>query len=218
MILDPSKLERQVLNGLMNGLVYPRPIAWVATLGPGGVPNLAPFSFFNAFSFHPYPTVGVGPGARSGIDKDSLANVRASGELTISTVSVELALRANACSAEFGPDVDEWQVAGVTPATSEIVAPPFVAESPAAFECAVHEIVDLGSDELPSNALVIARVVRIHVRDDGLDEELRPVADELRLVGRGGRDDWIRTTDSFSLSRPSSVDPDEVSLTLGDTG
>jgi flavin reductase (DIM6/NTAB) family NADH-FMN oxidoreductase RutF len=218
MILDPSKLDRKVLNGLMNGLVYPRPIAWVATIGPDGVSNLAPFSFFNAFSFHPYPTVGVGPGARSGVDKDSLANVRASGELTISTVNEDLALRANACSAEFGPGVDEWQVAGVTPAPSEVVAPPFVAESPAAFECVVHEIVDLGSDDVPSNGLVIARVVRIHVRDDGLDEELRPVADVLRLVARGGRDDWIRTTDRFSLPRPSSVDPDEVSLTLGDAG
>jgi flavin reductase (DIM6/NTAB) family NADH-FMN oxidoreductase RutF len=215
MILDPATLDRKVLNGLMNGLVYPRPIAWVASIGPDGVPNLAPFSFFNAFSFHPYPTVGVGPGARSGVDKDSLANVRASRELTISTVTEELASRANACSAEFGPGVDEWQVAGASPAPSEVVTPPFVAESPAAFECVVHEIVDLGSEELPSNALVIARVVRIHVRDDGLDEELRPVADVLRLVGRGGRDDWIRTTDSFSLRRPSSVDPDEVAQGLG---
>jgi flavin reductase (DIM6/NTAB) family NADH-FMN oxidoreductase RutF len=218
LILDPSKLERQVLNGLMNGLVYPRPIAWVATIGPDGVPNLAPFSFFNAFSFHPYPTVGVGPGARSGVDKDSLANVRAAGELTISTVSEELALHANACSAEFGPNVDEWQVAGVTPAASEVVTPPFVQEAPAAFECVVHKIVDLGSDELPSNALVIARVVRIHVRDDGLDDDLQPVADVLNLVGRGGRDDWIRTTERFSLRRPSSVDPDEVSLFLGKAG
>ncbi len=218
MILDPSTLDRTVLNGLMNGLVYPRPIAWVSTIGPDGVANLAPFSFFNAFSFHPYPTVGIGPGARSGVDKDSLANVRASGELTISTVSEELALRANACSAEFRPDVDEWQVAGVTPAPSEVVAPPYVAESPATFECVVHEIVDLGSEELPSNALVIARVVRIHVRDDGLDDELRPIADVLRLVGRGGRNDWIRTDDRFELRRPSSTDPDEVSLTLGDEG
>jgi flavin reductase (DIM6/NTAB) family NADH-FMN oxidoreductase RutF len=213
-ILDPATLERAVLNRLMNGLVAPRPIAWVSTIGAGGMPNLAPFSFFNAFSFHPYPTLGVGPGARAGVDKDSLANIRETRELAISVVSEELAVRANASSAEFGPEVDEWQVAGVTPAASELVAPPRVAESPAAFECRVQAIVDLGSRELSSNALVVARVVRMYVRDDALDADLRPLPDVLRLVGRGGGDDWVRTTDRFELQRPSSVDPGEVGLTL----
>jgi flavin reductase (DIM6/NTAB) family NADH-FMN oxidoreductase RutF len=214
-ILDPATLERPVLNGLLNGLVAPRPIAWVSTLGAGGVPNLAPFSFFNAFSFHPHPTVGIGPGARAGIDKDTLANVRASGELAISVVSEELALRANASSAEFGPEVDEWAVAGVTPARCEAIAAPRVAESPAAFECRVHQIVDLGSEEVRSNALVIARVVRIHVRDDAVDESLRPRSDVLRLVGRMGGDDWVRTRDRFELRRPASTDPAEVSAGAG---
>ncbi len=218
MILDPPTIDRRVLNGLMNGLVAPRPIAWVSTIGPDGTPNLAPFSFFNAFSFHPYPTVGIGPGARAGIDKDSLANCRATPELTISMVSEELALNANATSAEFGPEVDEWTVAGVTRAPSRLVAPPRVAEAPAAFECRVLEIVDLGSDELPSNALVIARVVSIYVRDDAIDDDLRPLADVLRLVGRGGGNDWIRTTDRFELLRPSSVDPDEVALAARGSG
>jgi flavin reductase (DIM6/NTAB) family NADH-FMN oxidoreductase RutF len=213
-ILDPTTLERSVLNGLMNGLVAPRPIAWVSTIGPGGVANLAPFSFFNCFSFHPHPTVGVGPGARSGNDKDSLANARATGELTISMVNEELALRANASSGEFVPDVDEWGVAGVTPAPSRVVAPPRVAESPAALECRVHSIVDLGSDEIPSNGLVIARVVSMYVRDDAVDEHLQPLADVLDLVGRMGRDDWVRTHDRFELRRPSSADPGEVTAAL----
>src|SRR6185437_13840209 len=161
-ILDPANVDRAALSGLMNGLVAPRPIAWVSTVSAAGVANLAPFSYFNAFSVHPYPTVGIGPGARSGIDKDTLANARATGELTISVVTEELAERANACSAELGPEVDEWEVAGLTPAPSQLVAPPRVAESPAALECRVHRIVDLGSDEVPSNGLVIARVVLFH--------------------------------------------------------
>lgn len=214
MFLDPEQLERHVLNGLMNGLVAPRPIAWVSTVGPEGGANLAPFSFFNAFSFHPFPTVGIGPGARAGIDKDTLRNVRESGELTISTVDESLAERANATSAEFGPEVDEWQVAGVTRAASALVAPPRVAESPAAFECRVHQIVDLGSDEVPSNALVVARVVRIYVRDDCVDAELRPLSGALALVGRMAGNDWVRTRDRFELRRPSSVDPDEVAQSV----
>jgi len=202
-ILDPSELDRSTLSGLINGLVAPRPIAWVSTISASGVPNLAPFSFFNVFSYHPYPTVGVSPGARSGVDKDTLANARATGELTISVVTEELATRANACSAEVGPEIDEWRVEGLTQAPSQRVAPPRVAESPAAFECRVHQIVDLGSDEVPSNGLIVARIVLFHVRDDVLDADLRPLADVLRLVGRMGRDDWVRTRDYFELLRPS---------------
>ena len=218
MILDPADLDRQVLNGLMNGLVAPRPIAWVSTIGTDGRHNLAPFSFFNAFSFFPLPTVGVGPGTRQGVNKDSLRNIKETGELTISVVTEELAERANATSGEFGPEVDEWTVAGVTPAPCEVVAPPRVAESPVAFECRVHEIVELGESESRSNALVIARVVRFHVADGALDADLRPLPHELRLVGRMGGNYWVRTRELFELRRPTSVDPAEVRSALDGAG
>ena len=218
MILDPAELDRQVLNGLMNGLVAPRPIAWVSTIGADGGRNLAPFSFFNAFSFSPLPTVGVGPGSRSGVNKDSLRNIKDTGELTICAVTEELAERANATSGEFGPDVDEWAVAGVTPAPCTVVAPPRVAESPIALECRVHEIVELGAADARSNALVIARVVRFHIADEALDAELRPLPDVLRLVGRMGGNYWVRTRDLFELRRPTSVDPDEVRGALDGAG
>lgn len=214
MILDPQTLDRGTLNRLMNGLVAPRPIAWVSTIAADGTPNLAPFSFFNAFCFAPEPTVGIGPGSRAGVNKDSLRNVKETGELTICAVTEELAERANATSAEFGPEIDEWAVAGVTPAASTLVAPPRVAESPVAFECRVHGIVELGTPDLPSNALVVARVVRMVVADEALDPDLRPLPDVLRLVGRMGGDEWVRTRDRFELRRPSSADPDEVRSTV----
>ena len=87
-----------------------------------------------------------------------------------------------------------------------------------AFECRVHEIVELGESETRSNALVIARVVRFHIADEALDPELRPLPDVLRLVGRMGRDYWVRTRDLFELRRPSSVDPLEVRSTLDGAG
>ena len=214
MILDPADLSRPVLNGLMNGLVAPRPIAWVSTIGKDGGHNLAPFSFFNAFSFFPFPTVGVGPGSREGVNKDSLRNIKETGELTISVVTEDLAEQANATGGEFGPEVDEWTVAGVTPAPCEIVAPPRVEESPVAFECQVLEIVELGAADARSNALVIARVVRFHVADEALDADLRPLPGELRLVGRMGGNYWARTNDLFELRRPTSVDPEEVRSAL----
>ncbi len=203
MLIDPGTLSRQELNRLVNGLVAPRPIAWVSTIGSDGSSNLAPFSFFNAFSFDP-PVVAVGPGVRQGVPKNSLRNICETGELTISVVTEELAERANLSSAELEYGEDEWELAGVTAAASIDVRPPRVAESPAAFECRVRQIVDLGTDEAPANGLVIASVTRIHVLDDALDG-LVPRPEALRLVGRLGGDLWCTTRDVFALERPAGT-------------
>jgi flavin reductase (DIM6/NTAB) family NADH-FMN oxidoreductase RutF len=212
MIIDPSEIGRRERNGLMNGLVAPRPIAWVSSLSPDGVPNLAPFSFFGAFSFDP-PTIGIGPGSRDGNNKDSLRNVKASGEFVINLVNRDLAEAANACSAEFGPDIDEWKVCGLTSAASEMVAPRRVAESPAALECRVMQILELGTQERASNNLVVAWVVCIHVDDNAIDNYV-PLADRLDLVGRMGGDDWCTTRDRFQLPRPDSRDPMQIGAAL----
>jgi flavin reductase (DIM6/NTAB) family NADH-FMN oxidoreductase RutF len=202
---DPRVLSRRQRNNAINGLIFPRPIAWVSTIASDGTRNLAPFSFFNAFSFNP-PTVGVSPGSRKGIAKDTLANVRATGEFVINLVSASLAEAANATSAEVAPGVDEWELAGVTPTASETVAPARVEQAPAALECVVHQIVELGADEL-SNSLVIGRVLRVHVLDDALDEQYLPRPEVLDLVGRMGSDLWARTREQFILPRPSDEQP-----------
>jgi flavin reductase (DIM6/NTAB) family NADH-FMN oxidoreductase RutF len=202
---DPRVLGRRERNNLINGLIYPRPIAWVSTISADGTRNLAPFSFFNAFSFNP-PTIGVSPGSRQGIPKDTLANIRATGEFVINLVSVLLADTANATSAELAPDIDEWELAGVTPVASEMVAPARVEQAPAALECRVHQIVELGADG-PSNSLVIGRVLRVHVLEDALDEQYLPRPEALDLVGRMGGEVWTRTREQFILPRPSDEQP-----------
>lgn len=212
MILDPRELDRFARNGLINGLVAPRPIAWVSTLAADGSRNLAPFSFFGAFSFDP-PTIGLGPGSRQGINKDSLRNIKATGEFVVNLVNRGLAERANACSGEFGPETDEWDVSGVTPAPSEVVAPARVAESPASLECRVRQIVELGEPDRASNNLVVAWVVRIHVADEAMDG-LAPRPDVLDLVGRLGGDEWCTTRDRFTLPRPASRVPAEVTAEM----
>src|SRR5690606_8959513 len=153
MIFDPATLDRRVLNGLMNGLVAPRPIAWVSTISQDGRPNLAPFSFFNAFSFAP-PTIGVGPGSRQGVNKDTLRNIRETGEFAVSVVTEDLARLANATSAEFAPDVNEWETLGIEAADCEVITPKRVKASPASFECRVLQVVELGEGGVQSNGLV----------------------------------------------------------------
>src|SRR3954463_9671036 len=105
MIIDPNTVDRRQRNALINGLVAPRPIAWVSSVASDGTRNLAPFSFFGAFSFDP-PTIGLGPGSRGGVNKDSLHNIKASGEFVVNLVNRQLAETANACSGEWGPEVD----------------------------------------------------------------------------------------------------------------
>ena len=208
LLIDPTTLERRDITDLVNGLVAPRPIAWVSSEDRSGVRNLAPFSFFNAFSTQP-PTVAIGPGSRQGVNKDSLRNIRETGEFVVNIVSYELAVRANQTSAEFSPDINEWEVAGVTPAPSDDVAPARVAEAPASLECRVHSIVDLGTDDTPTNSIIIATVTRFHVRDDILDGyRIRP--EMLDAVARMGRNLWCTTRDRFDLARPGSAEPLEV--------
>lgn len=211
MIIDPTELDRRARNHLINGLVAPRPIAWVSSLAPGGSRNLAPFSFFGAFSFDP-PTIGLGPGSRAGVNKDSLRNIKATGEFVVNLVNRELAETANACSGEWGPEVDEWDVAGVTPVPSEVVAPPRVAEAPAALECRARQVLELGDHDRASNNLIVGWIVRVHVIDEAMDGSL-PRADVLDLVGRLGGDLWCTTRDQFTLRRPGA-DPDEVAAEL----
>lgn len=212
MIADISAMDRRARNALMNGIVAPRPIAWVSSLAPDGTPNLAPFSFFNAFSFDP-PTIAIGPGSRAGVNKDTVRNLKASGELVVNLVSRDLAERANATSGEFDSEVDEWDVAGVRSAPSDLVAPPRVLEAPAALECRVRQIVELGDSQRASNSLIVAWVLRVHI-DEGayVDGRVRPEA--LDLVGRMGDDEWCTTRDRFTLPRPSGAHPDEVRAEL----
>jgi flavin reductase (DIM6/NTAB) family NADH-FMN oxidoreductase RutF len=200
-IVDPGELTRAEATALVNGLVAPRPIAWVSTVALDGRRNLAPFSYFNAFSTSP-PTVAIGPGSRSGVYKDSLRNVKDTGELTISVVTEELAATANLTSAELRRDVDEWELAGLEPAPSEDVGPPRVAVSPAALECRVVQVVDLGSPDEPTNSVVVARVTRIHV-DEAVLAGFVPDPELMQLVGRMGGSLWCTTRDRFTLVRPT---------------
>ncbi len=213
MRIDPGDLTRIELNALVNGLVAPRPIAWVSTISASGTPNLAPFSFFNAFSFAP-PMLAIGPGSRDGVEKDTLQNINESGEFVVSVVTEGLAQAANRSSADFDPEIDEWRVANVSPAPSTVVAPARVAESPAAFECRVAQVIPLSTPAAPSNSLVLGRVVMIHVAAEVVDG-LSPLPEALQLVGRMGGSVWVTTRDRFSLERPASTDPSAVAADHG---
>ncbi|MBI2876540.1 MAG: flavin reductase family protein, partial [Candidatus Tectomicrobia bacterium] len=168
MEFDPSALPWQSIYKILIGSIVPRPIGWISTVSPAGQPNLAPFSFFNGVCANP-PHVLFCPMIRGsdGQTKDTLRNVRQTGEFVVNIVSEPLAQAMNLSSTEFPPEVNEFEVAGLAVAPSIKVRPPRVAASLVQFECRLAQIIDLGSGP-GSGSVVIGEVVYVHVRDEML--------------------------------------------------
>ena len=198
MDLEGQDAERAYL--ILATLVTPRPIALVTSLGPDGVVNAAPFSFFNVLGAEP-PIVGFAPGDRDdGTPKDTARNVRLTHEFVVNLVEEPMAEAMNRCAASLPYGVSELKEAGLTTAPSSSVKPPRIAEAPASLECA-----EWGTLQIGANRLVIGVVKRVHLRDELFDVERRRVhADKLHLIGRMASPHWYcRTRDRFELIRPA---------------
>jgi flavin reductase (DIM6/NTAB) family NADH-FMN oxidoreductase RutF len=183
------------------GIVTPRPIAWVTTLSPTGVVNLAPFSFFNAFGANP-PVVVFSPTLRrDGSKKDTLLNLEKLGEFVVHAAVAPLADTVNLTSKEIPGDESEVQLAGLTPVPSVKVKPPRVKEAPVAMECVVKQIIPCGNGPISAN-LVLGEVVMIHIADEMLDGKGGVDPRKLKTVARLGGAFWCHTSDLFELKRP----------------
>ncbi|MGA8513372.1 MAG: flavin reductase family protein [Burkholderiaceae bacterium] len=184
-----------------NAIVGPRPIGWISTRSVAGVNNLAPYSFFNAFNYTP-PIVGfcsIG-------HKDSVRNVQASGEFAWNLVTRPLAEAMNQSCAAVPPDVSEFDLTGLTPVASRLIAAPRVQESPVSFECRVTQIVQLqGADgvQVPS-WLVLGEVVAVHIAQQLLVEGIYDTAAAQPVLRGGGPADYfsIGPEQLFRMHRP----------------
>jgi flavin reductase (DIM6/NTAB) family NADH-FMN oxidoreductase RutF len=202
---DPAAHRVIDIYKMMAGLVVPRPVALVSTVDKDGIANLAPFSFFNAVGSNP-PTLMFCPvlrGPRAGLPddrKDTLRNIEQTGEFVVNVVSCAIAEAANHAAAEVGPEVDEFVLAGLTPAPSDVVRAPRVAESPASFECRLMQIVFTGQSE-GAGVIVLGQIVRLHVAAE-IEDNFRIDADKLDAVGRMAGNTWSTTRDRFEIVRP----------------
>lgn len=203
--IDPADHPSPEIYKLMVGAIVPRPIAFVSTVDATGVRNLAPFSFFTACSSNPpvvcfCPIVRTGPRAPLLPLKDTLRNVRETGEFVINIVSEEFAEKMNRTSAEVPPEVDEFEISGLTPLASDLVRPARVAESHVQMECRLLQVVSV-SEEPGGGHLVLGEVLRFHIDEAILDgDKIDP--ERLRAIGRMGGPTYIRTSDRFDLIRP----------------
>jgi flavin reductase (DIM6/NTAB) family NADH-FMN oxidoreductase RutF len=200
-LIHPKELSARQRYRLMISLVVPRPIGWISTRSMDGLRNLAPFSFFNAFSATPM-LVGASIGRRGDTTKDTLTNIRQTGVFAVNLVAgrhLEAMVRT---SGDWPPDVDEFRQAGLEAAQGERVDVPYVADAAAAFECRLFREVDLGASP---NALVIGEVVGIHLAGDlRLDPESYHVdAASLDPVGRLGGAEYGLLGEVRTVPRPS---------------
>ena len=210
--IDPSKIETKDLHQYLLGTVAPRPIAFVSTLGLDGTPNLAPYSFYNAFSSNP-PTVVFSSNRRvaDNTTKDTLHNIEATGECVINAVSYNIVRQMAVASVEYPAGVNEFVKAGLTPMPSEVVAPFRVKESPAHLECRVRETITLG-EHGGAGHLIICDVVRMHISEAVFDEERPERIDphKMDLMGRMGRAFYVRASGDAIHTIVQPVKPEAI--------
>ncbi len=196
--IDPANVYK-----LLTATVVPRPIAWVSTISPEGVQNLAPFSFFNVLGDEPpILAVGINRGARG--MKDTARNILENGEFVVNLVPETLAEAMNQTAIDAPHGVSEFALAGLTPLPATHVAAPLLAESPVSFECVTHASLVTG----PQQLLVVGRILAVHVADRFVTNAARGhiATQAMGLLGRGHGTTYIRSHDTFEMVRPKWAD------------
>jgi flavin reductase (DIM6/NTAB) family NADH-FMN oxidoreductase RutF len=206
MFFDFETLTAKDRYKLVISTIVPRPIAWVVSQDVDGVVNAAPYSFFNAFSDSPV-VIGIGCGPKpSGATKDTLHNIKALQQFVVCLVPQSHLPHMNITATDFGPEVDELEMAQLTKVPSTKVKVPRIGESPVALECEVFQLIPVNH-----HTIVLGRVLAMHVRDDAvMDAEKRYIdTPKLDLVGRMHGGGWYtRTTDRIEVPRITVADWD----------
>jgi flavin reductase (DIM6/NTAB) family NADH-FMN oxidoreductase RutF len=198
MRFEVANTPPRTIYNLINGLVAPRPIAWVTTLNPDGSVNAAPFSSYNYLCMNP-PILGFGVAA--GPDgnrpvKDTARNIDRTGEFVVNVVTEDLGEKMNITGVDFPPGVSELEMAGLTAEPSQVVKPPRIKEAHAALECRRYQMIKPGPGE---SRIVLGKVVAIYVEDQFIDPAGPYVlAKDLHALGRmNGLSYYVHTRDAF---------------------
>ena len=198
MYYDARKNDHGLEFDPMKAIVAPRPIGWISTLNEQGGVNLAPYSFFNLVSYRPHYVMFSSHGR-----KDSLRNAEREGEFVCSVATLHLFDEMNQTGASVAPEIDEMQLARLTPTPSRFVKPPRVAKSPAALECRYHQTVELPALDAQSEPyfMVIGEVIGVFI-DDRVLKDGRYHSDTVKALGRLGYFDY---TVAGTISNPDAV-------------
>lgn len=202
----PKEIPVIQFHRLLLGSVAPRPIAFASTIDKSGNPNLAPFSFFNAFGVNP-STLIFSPSrrGRDNTTKDTFENLKEIPEVVINVVTYNMVEQANLASSDYEKGTNEFVKAGFTPVASETVKPFRVKESPVQFECKVRQIIETGDQGGAAN-LIICEILVMHIDEEVLDHDGMIDHDKIDLVGRLGGPWYCRTNgiSKFRIQKPGA--------------
>jgi len=201
--ITPQEVSTAKLHGYLLSAVSPRPIAFASTMDEDGNVNLSPFSFFNVFSANP-PILIFSPArrVRDNTTKHTLENVLKTKEVVINIVNFEMVQQMSLSSTEYPDGVNEFVKAGFTQVASDMIKPPRVGESPVQFECKVNDVIALGAKGGAGN-LIIAEVVKLHIKESILDAEGKIDAVKIDTVARMGANWYNRSKEGmFEVLKP----------------
>ncbi len=198
--LDPKQMEAKTIYKFMIGAIVPRPIAFISTLSPQRIGNLAPFSFFNGVSSNP-PAVMIAITRKSNGDKkDTLLNIESTSEFVVNNVSEPIAKKMNQCSAEYPYGVDEMQKVGLTPLPSSLVRPSRVKESSVHLECKLYDTLEVGDGSEGSSTIVVGTIQMIHI-DENVYQNGRILLEKLNPLCRLAGGSYGLVSEVFDLPR-----------------
>ncbi len=201
--ITPQEVSTAKLHGYLLSAVSPRPIAFASTVDESGNVNLSPFSFFNVFSANP-PILVFSPArrVRDNTTKHTLENVLKTKEVVINIVNHNMVQQMSLSSTEYPDGVNEFVKAGLTEVASDVVQAPRVGEAPVQFECKVNDVIALGSEGGAGN-LIIAEVVKLHIKESILDEDGKRDAVKIDTVARMGGNWYNRSKEGmFEVIKP----------------
>ena len=200
MQFNPNELEHTAVYKLLTGSVIPRPIGWISTVDTNGINNLAPFSYFNAVGEDP-PHVMFSTTRGNNTNKDTLNNVLANGQFVVNMVTEELAEKMNTTAQTVPSDVDEFQLADVTPIPSTLIKPMRVKESLVTFECEMVHHYFLENHKNGGACIVIGRIVMMHFDDSILLDNYKINLETYKPIARLAGSNYTKLGELFSIKR-----------------
>lgn len=200
MQFDPNELEHSAVYKLLTGAVIPRPIGWISTVDQNGINNLAPFSYFNAVGEDP-PHVMFSTVRGNDTNKDTLNNVLSNGQFVVNMVTEELAEKMNLTSQSVDSDVDEFELANLTPISSLKIKPMRVKESPITFECELVHHYFLENHKNGGACIIIGRIVMMHFSDDVLLDNFKINLETYKPIARLAGSNYSKLGELFSIKR-----------------
>ncbi len=200
MLFDTATTPASSLYKLLTGTVIPRPIGWVSSVDENGVNNLAPFSFFNAVGEDP-PHVMFSTVRTGNKNKDTLNNVLATKQFVVNLVTEEVVERMNTTSNRVEPEVDEFELAGLTPIDSILVKPKRVKESLVHFECQLVHHYFLEDHKDGGACVLIGKILMMHIDDSILMDGDKINLEKYRPVARLAGSNYSKLGEIFSIKR-----------------